>query len=70
MEASGSRCELRTYEDQEHAFFNYRDGSNRYYNATVYETDRFLESLGFLDGEPTLTNPIKSHLRPAETSDS
>lgn len=52
----GVRCDVWTYAGQPHAFFNYRDGNNPYYNVTVYETDRFLASLGYLDGEPTLQN--------------
>jgi hypothetical protein len=56
MEEAGTRCDVWTYKDQEHAFFNYRDGNNPYFDATVYEADRFLASLGYLDGEPTLQN--------------
>jgi len=56
MNDVGARCDLWTYDGQPHAFFNYRDGNNPYYNATVYEADRFLASLGYLDGEPTLQN--------------
>lgn len=54
MQDAGARCDLWLYKDQKHAFFNYQDGNNPYYNATVYEADRFLNSLGYLDGEPTL----------------
>jgi acetyl esterase len=53
MNEVGARCDLLTY-GQPHAFFNHCDGSNPYYNATVCEADRFLASLGYLDGEPTL----------------
>ncbi|MFC1453314.1 alpha/beta hydrolase [Verrucomicrobiota bacterium] len=56
MNEAGTRCEVWTYNDQKHAFFNYRDGNNPYYDATVHEADRFMASLGYLDGEPTLQN--------------
>ena len=54
MNDIGSRCDLWTYEDQSHSFFNYGDGNNPYYAATVYGADMFLASLGYLDGAPTL----------------
>jgi len=54
MTDAGCRCDLHVYEGQPHGFFNYRDGENPYYNATVYEADKFLASLGYLKGEPTL----------------
>ena len=49
MEKAGVRCDLDLYEDQPHGFFN----KSRYYE-TLLETDRFLTSLGYLKGEPTL----------------
>ncbi len=59
MKKAGSVCELRLYEGQAHGFFNYRaKGSggeaSPYYAKTVVEMDRFLHSLGWLEGEPTL----------------
>ncbi|MCG2588810.1 alpha/beta hydrolase [Rhodohalobacter sulfatireducens] len=54
MEEKGRRCDLHLYEGQPHGFFNY--SSREYYNKTVIEMDRFLSSLGYLDGEPTLQN--------------
>jgi acetyl esterase/lipase len=54
MAKSGRRCDLHLYEGQPHGFFNYRKGKNTYYYQTVIETDKFLTSLGFLEGEPTL----------------
>ena len=56
MEQSGRRCDLHLYEGQPHGFFNYRNGKNTYYYQTVIETDKFLASLGYLEGEPTLKN--------------
>ena len=54
MEANGRRCDLHLYEGQSHGFFNYSKRDN--YTKTVIETDRFLASLGYLNGEPTLQN--------------
>jgi acetyl esterase/lipase len=54
MEGFGVRSELCLYEGQEHGFFNYRDGQNPCYNQTVIAADKFLTSLGYLTGEPTL----------------
>ena len=47
-----SRCELRIYEGQAHGFFNYKNFE--YYNKTVAESDRFLQSLGYLKKEPII----------------
>lgn len=56
METKGRRCELHLYEGQPHGFFNY---SNRaYYIRTVVEMDRFLASLGYLTGKPTILNKM------------
>ncbi len=49
MEKVGVRCDLHLYEDQPHGFFN----KARYYE-TVLEADKFLTSLGYLKGKPTL----------------
>lgn len=54
MTEAGVLCEVRVYPGQPHGFFNYRDGSNPYYSATLFEADRFLTHQGFLDGEPTV----------------
>jgi acetyl esterase/lipase len=52
MTDKGRRCDLRFYKDQGHGFFNYRN--KKYFIETVIEADKFLESLGYLKGEPTL----------------
>ncbi len=60
MAAVDARCELLVYAGQPHGFFNYRDGANPYYYATVRETDRFLASLGFAEGAPSMAaSPIE-----------
>jgi acetyl esterase len=56
MAKSGRRCDLHLYEGQPHGFFNYRNGKNPYYYQTVIEADKFLASLGYLEGKPTLQN--------------
>ncbi|MBN2326894.1 MAG: alpha/beta hydrolase [Candidatus Omnitrophica bacterium] len=48
------RSDLHLYDGQPHGFFNYRDGNNTYYIQTVIAADKFLVSLGYLTGEPTL----------------
>jgi len=54
MEAKGRRCDLYLYEGQKHGFFNYGNRDN--YIKTVIEMDKFLASLGFLTGEPTVAD--------------
>ncbi len=52
MEKVNSRCELFLYEGQPHGFFNYRNFE--YYKITVAESDRFLQSIGYLNREPAV----------------
>jgi arylsulfatase A-like enzyme/dienelactone hydrolase len=54
MTKAGVRCETRVYEGQPHGFFN----QDPYKTATLTEADKFLASLGWLTGEPTLTAPV------------
>jgi acetyl esterase/lipase len=54
IEKIGGRCDLHLYAGQEHGFFNYGRGDNTYYRLTLIETDKFLVSIGFLSGLPTL----------------
>lgn len=49
MDEAGVRCDLDLYGGMGHGFFN----KKKYYE-TLLTTDRFLESLGFLEGEPAL----------------
>ena len=37
-----------------HGFFNRDTGTNRWFTETLTATDKFLTSLGWLKGEPTL----------------
>ena len=54
MKAVGSRCDTHLYEDQPHGFFNKGRSGDKYFRATVTEMDKFLISLGWLQGEPTV----------------
>jgi acetyl esterase len=54
MEALKIRSDLHLYAGEKHGFFN-----KSKYVETVVEMDKFLASLGFLKGEPTLTLPKK-----------
>jgi len=53
MEKVGSRCDIHLYEGQKHGFFN--KWFNEYYNKTVFEADKFLSSLGYISGPPTIS---------------
>ncbi|QOD61980.1 alpha/beta hydrolase [Polaribacter haliotis] len=50
MKNVGSRIDLHLYEGATHSFFNKGD----YFIDTLIKTDVFLESLGYLEGKPTL----------------
>lgn len=51
MIEAGSQCEIVYYEGEEHAFFSRKV---EYFVATTYEADKFLQSLGYLEGEPNI----------------
>jgi len=54
MTDAGNRCELELYDGLPHGFFNVGRHENRPFLATLERADRFLESLGYVSGEPTL----------------
>ncbi|MCA9103580.1 MAG: alpha/beta hydrolase [Pirellulales bacterium] len=54
MNEAGNRCELAGYEDAGHGFFNYGRNENRYFRETLSRVDRFLASLGYVDGPATV----------------
>jgi acetyl esterase/lipase len=54
MEKAGNRCELNGYEGETHGFFNYGRSGNKAFFDTVKKMDRFLASLGYVKGEPTV----------------
>ena len=57
MKMSGLVSELMIFEGQPHGFFNHGRDGNKHYYATVAAADRFLASLGWLSGPPTLEQP-------------
>lgn len=50
MKEVGSRIDLHWYEGAPHSFFN----RGEYFIDTLRKTDEFLESLGYIEGKPTL----------------
>lgn len=54
MTAAGNRCELVLWDEGGHGFFGYWDGKNSCFFETLRATDRFLGSLGWTVGEPTI----------------
>lgn len=57
MVKAGNRAEIESYKDKPHGFFNIgRKGGSDMFLATLERTDKFLASLGYLSGPPTLTD--------------
>ena len=56
MKRAGNRCELVPFAGRPHGFFNY-SRSRVSYTGTVWHADRFLASLGYLEGEPAVGRP-------------
>lgn len=64
MQILGIRSELHIFEGAEHGFFNWnRDDTpgKKNFVATVTAADVFLETLGYLKGNPTIVDWIKAH---------
>ena len=57
MLKAGNRAELLTFEGKPHGFFNYGRNGNKPYHETVVDMDKFLSSLDWLSGPPTLRTP-------------
>jgi acetyl esterase len=53
MDKVGVRCDSHVYEGRPHGFFN----NDPYKTITLIEADKFLASLGWLQGDPMLTIP-------------
>jgi hypothetical protein len=60
MKAAGVRCDAFFYDQQGHGFFNHEP----YKTRTLIEADKFLASLGWLSGPPTLKEPDPAALTP------
>ena len=54
MQKNGDRCELHLYEGEPHGFFNPSNEGGKYFRLTMLEADKFLASLGYLQGPPRL----------------
>ncbi|HTL53978.1 MAG TPA: prolyl oligopeptidase family serine peptidase, partial [Planctomycetota bacterium] len=54
MDKLGVRCDLHTFHREGHGFAGYFDGLNPMFYITIRNMDKFLISLGFLQGEPTI----------------
>ena len=54
MEAAGNTCVLKAYDGAAHGFFNFGRDGGAAFTATVREADRFLCSLGYVGGDPTM----------------
>ena len=59
MTKAGVRCDTHVYAGQLHGFFN----QDPYKTTTLIETDKFLASLGWLTGAPTLTIPASENMQ-------
>ena len=57
MKKADNRCEVMIFEGKGHGFFNHGRDENRPYYEPVLATDKFLASLGWLTGPPTLEEP-------------
>ena len=55
MKKVGARCEPHLYPKAGHAFFN----KDPHFTLTLIEADKFLGSLGWIKGEPTLKAPVE-----------
>ncbi len=54
MKAAGNQCQLIGYQGEKHGFFNYGRNDNKNFYATTEEMDKFLVSLGYLKGKPSV----------------
>ena len=57
------RCDLAGYAGASHGFFNYGRQQNRYFAETMQRVDRFLVSLGYLDGSASVQKFLTSQPR-------
>ncbi len=67
MKQAGVRCETRFYDGQAHGFFN----NEPWKTITLIESDKFLASLGWLKGPPTIQeqDPASVPKAPAKKSE-
>ena len=55
MKKAGVRCDAHIYPKAGHGFFN----KEPFFTPTMIEADKFLASLGWIKGEPTLKPPVQ-----------
>ncbi len=48
MTQKGDLCEFIVYEGEQHGFFNYKNGTNKYFDITMKAVEAFLRKLEFL----------------------
>jgi acetyl esterase len=58
MKKAGARCDLVVFPGEAHSFFNH----GKAYYETVIGMDKFLASLGWLKGPPTMTVPADANV--------
>ena len=54
MRKKGNRCELVSFKDKPHGFFNYGKFGNKPFRESMFATDKFLSSLDWIKGKPTI----------------
>lgn len=54
MQKVNARCEVIIYKNQGHGFFNRKKNSDEHYIKTTRAADKFLASLGYIKGDPTI----------------
>lgn len=57
MRANGNRCELKSFANQPHGFFNYGRGNGSNYLTSIRQLDEFLVSLDYLP-KPARAQPL------------
>jgi acetyl esterase/lipase len=60
MKAAGNSCTLHSYAGEGHGFFNYGRGDGTRFAEVLTTSDRFLVELGYLQGEPTVAEFLKT----------
>lgn len=60
MKAAGNSCTLHSYDGEGHGFFNYGRGDGSKFAEVLTTSDRFLAELGYLQGEPTVEEFLKT----------
>jgi len=54
MKKAGVRCDMHIYPGAGHSFFNSDTPAHKWFSETLIDSDKFLESIGWLKGPPTL----------------